>query len=406
MLVRKVFVTGVGAITGAGMGVDRLWKALFGPPLFTTQQFGPEQFAVSPVSVNPAQWLEKKIVAHNDRFIQLALMAAQEAILQANHPFDTTPASRIGVVISTATGGLSAFREGVKRTENNQRLSPFFVPSFIPNMASAQIAIQYGLQGPNLTISTACAAGTDAIGLAFDWIRLGRADVIIAGGTESLLIPELILGLAATRALSRETQNLDETCLPFGQYRQGMVMGEGSGILVLESEDHVRQRQATPLVEIIGYGTHGDGEHVAAPAQDGHGEIHAIQSCLDDAQITPGAVDYINAHGTGTRLGDKIEWTSIAETVGRHAPVSSIKGHVGHLLGAAGAVEAIATIQMLNSQIIPPTKSGILDPACPLDIVVDTSRPHTMSIALSNSFGFGGQNATIALKNVAASTNT
>ncbi len=394
----KVVVTGMGAVTPFGQGVEVLWNALVkGERAFRLlPDLAPRPVVGAPIDFPAAFNLSPRVVRQTDRFVQFALVAAQEALAQADNPESVIPAHRIGVVIGNAVGGLGTFRLGTLSYEAGERLSPFFVPAFIPNMAAARIAMEFSLHGVNLTVSTACAAGTDALGVALDLIRAGRVDVVLAGGSEALFIPEMVTGLMQARALSM-VPDAEQACRPFDVDRSGMVMGEGAAILVLEREDIALGRGVTPHAVVLGYGSAGDGEHPAAPAVDGHGQQWAMQQALDDARVDPQQVDYVNAHGTATVVGDRSEWMSIAQVVGTSPAVSSIKGSVGHLLGAAGALEAVVTVKVLGEQLIPPTVGCVTpDPACPLDIV-QTPRRGSVKLALSNSFGLGGQNATIAL---------
>ncbi|MCY0886548.1 MAG: beta-ketoacyl-[acyl-carrier-protein] synthase family protein [Firmicutes bacterium] len=398
---RNVVITGMGAVTAFGRSVEALWAGLLAgrPALAPERVLGvPRPVVMGRVPDGAAEdGLDPRLVRQTDRFIRFALVAAEEAVRQAGDPFAAVPARRVGVVLGNSAGGLETVREGTLTLERGGRLHPHFVPAFIPNLAAARIAIRFGLEGPNLTVSTACASGTDALGVALDWIRAGRADVVVTGGAESLLVPEMIGGLSATRAVS-PVGDPEIACRPFDAHRSGMVMGEGAGILIFEAEETARARGARPLARVLGYGTHGDGTHPVAPAADGHGERAAMEDCLADAGLDPAAVDYINAHGTGTLLGDRIEWESIAAVVGTRPLVSSIKGATGHLLGAAGAVEAVVTVEALTRGCIPPTTGHrIPDPACPLRVVAGQAYTGPVQVALSNSFGFGGQNATIAL---------
>ncbi len=394
----NVVVTGMGAVTPYGMGVEILWNALLSGKKALRQVSGlsPKPLVGAPIDFPVTSDIEPKVVKQTDRFVHFALAAAKEAWRQARNPGSSVPSHRIGVVIGNAVGGLSTFRSGTLTLQTGGRLSPFFVPAFIPNMAAARIAMEFALHGMNLTVTTACAAGTDALGVALDMIRMERADVVVAGGAEALFIPELVTGLMQTRALST-VLDPDLACRPFDVDRSGMIMGEGAAILILEREEVALGRGAKPYARVLGYGSAGDGEHPAAPAIDGHGQKWAMTQALDDAGISPGQVDYINAHGTATVVGDRSEWTSIAHVVGTSCAVSSIKGSVGHLLGAAGALEAVVTVKILTDQIIPATVGcERVDPDCPLDIV-QSRRAAPVELALSNSFGLGGQNATIAL---------
>lgn len=395
-------ITGIGAVTPFGLGIQTFWEGLVsGQHCFELLNDLPKPLVGAPAKrFEPGPFIDPKWIRQNDRFVLMAVMAAVEAVDQAESPFSDTSPERIGVVMGNAVGGLGSFRQGTLKLLAEERLSPFFVPSFIPNMAAARIAMYYGLHGPNLTLATACAAGTDAIGVALDLIRSGRADVVLAGGAESLLIPEMVMGLYQTRALSAAVDP-DRACRPFDVDRSGMVIGEGAGVLVLEQEEHANRRRAQKLARLIGYGTHSDGEHPAAPAVDGHGERYAMSSCLVDAGLSGGEIDYVNAHGTATSVGDRVEWNAIHATMGKQSSgplVSSIKGSIGHLLGGAGAIEAVATVLILKNQLIPPTTGcQTVDPECPLEIVSGRARRHSVGVAVSNSFGLGGQNASIAL---------
>ncbi len=394
----NVVITGMGAVTPYGFGVDTLWDALLSGKraLRTVTGLSPKPLVGAPIDFPVTSGITPKVLKQTDRFVHFALTAAQEAWNESGHSDTSVPSHRIGVVIGNAVGGLGTFRSGTLTYENGGRLSPFFVPAFIPNMAAARIAMEFSLHGMNLTVSTACAAGTDAIGVAADMIRMGRADVVMAGGAEALFIPEMVTGLMQTRALST-VSDPELACRPFDVDRSGMVMGEGAAILILEREDVAVKRGATPLARVLGYGSAGDGEHPAAPAVDGHGQKWAMEQTLHDANLSPEAVDYVNAHGTATLVGDRSEWTSIAQVVGTKCAVSSVKGSLGHLLGAAGAIEAVVGVKVLAHQVIPATVGcEQIDPDCPLDIV-KSPRTASIKVALSNSFGLGGQNATIAL---------
>jgi len=394
----SVVVTGLGMVTPFGLGIDILWdRLLMGHHAFRLMTgLAPKPLVGALVDMPLDTLLDPRVLRQTDRFVHFGLIAAEAALSAAGNPHRTVPSDRMGVVLGNAVGGLGTFREGTRTLADGGRLSPFFVPAFIPNMAAARIAMAFQIHGMNLTVSTACAAGTDAIGIAYDMIRNGRADVVIAGGAEALFIPEMVTGLLQTRALSA-VANPNDACRPFDQDRSGMVMGEGAAILILEREDHARARGVRALARVLGYGSAGDGEHPAAPAVDGHGQRLAMATAIKEAGIRPQDVEYVNAHGTATVVGDRVEWTSILEVVGP-VTTSSIKGSVGHLLGAAGALEAAVTVKILEEQVVPPTVGcARVDPLCPLDIVHERPRRLPVQFALSNSFGLGGQNASIVL---------
>jgi 3-oxoacyl-[acyl-carrier-protein] synthase II len=342
----------------------------------------------------------KRTAGETDRFIQFALVAAAEALQQSGLNLDGEDRERIGVVMGNTIGGMpNITRQQAKITaEGRVRLSPYFVTSMMPNMAAAHLSVTHGLFGPNVTLSTACASGADSIGTAMLLIRAGRADAILAGGTESIYCTLILAGLGAARALSGNNDPAS-ACRPFDLRRDGMVMGEGAGVVVVESLDHALRRGATIYGEVLGYGSCSDGNHVTAPSV--RGQVYCMRQALRDAGIDPGAVKYINAHGTSTPVGDKTETASIKEVFGSQAygiPVSSTKAATGHTLGAAGTVEAIICLKAIEEGIAPPTLNlAQKDPECDLDYVPGKARAVQVEVALSNSFGFGGQNASLVL---------
>ena len=353
---------------------------------------------------HPIDFLPKKEARRMQSFVAYAVAAARMAIEDAAFVIDSTNQARIGVLTGCAMGGLSLLEETCKLVyeKGPGRVSPFFIPMQISNMASGVISIQLGARGPNASVSTACAAGTHAIGDSFNIIKRGAADAMITGGVESVITPVCIAGFNAMKALSVCNHDPQKASRPFERDRDGFVVGEGCGIVILEALEHARRRNAPILAEVIGYGMTGDGYHVAAPMPGGAGAAKCMQAALTDAGITPAQVDYINAHGTSTRLNDLYETTAVKTVFGDHAystPISSTKSMTGHLLGAAGGIETVFTTLTIDRGIIPPTINlDHIDPECDLDYVPNTARSSDVTIAMTNSFGFGGTNATLILK--------
>jgi len=346
--------------------------------------------------------LTKQEIRKLDDFVQYALIAANEAYLDAALP-DTINKERMGVSVSSGIGGLYTIEETANklRDAGPNRISPHFIPKVLTNLAAGNVAIHLGAKGLCHTVVTACAAGTDAIGTAYQHIGSGRADIMIAGGAEASITPLGIAGFSIIRAVSEATDKT-RASIPFDKERNGFVMGEGAGMLVLESLDHARTRGAKIYGEVVGYGATCDAFHVTAPAEDGEGAIRAMKLALEDAKIEPSAIDYINAHGTSTPLNDKTETKAVKVAFGNHATklaISSTKAMTGHLLGATGAVEAILTVKSLAENFILPTiNHQIADEDCDLDIVPNKGRSQDITYAMSNSLGFGGHNASIILK--------
>lgn len=403
----RVVVTGLGAITPFGIGVESLWEGLcagrsaVGPiSRFDASEF-PSQIAAEVKDFNPSDYMDKKEARRMDRFTQFALVSAHFALEDAKlRPGDFDP-ERAGVILGSGIGGMevldSQFRVLIERGPH--RVSPFFVPMMIANMAAGQIAINLGLKGPNTTLVTACASAANAIGEAYRIIQRGEADVMLTGGSEAAIVPLTVAGFCAMRALSTRNHDPAGASRPFDQERDGFVLGEGAAILVLESLDHALQRGAPILGEILGYGMTADAYHITAPAPEGEGAARAMQRALIDAGIAPEQVDYINAHATSTTAGDIAETQAIRRVFGEHAyelAISSTKSMIGHLLGAAGGVELIACLLSIRDGIIHPTINlENPDPECDLDYVPGQARKRRVDVALSNSFGFGGQNATL-----------
>ncbi len=363
----------------------------------------PTKFAAVVRDFNPEQYIDKKELRRLDRFTQFAIAAARQAVADAGLEIHEENAERVGVYIGSGIGGIHTLLENYRTLLDRgpRRVSPFVVPMMIANMASGQVSILLGAKGPNSTAVTACATGTHAIGDAFKIIERGDADVMIAGGSEAAIVDLALAGFCNAKALSTRNDAPEKASRPFDKDRDGFVMGEGAGILVLESLEHALQRGARVRAEIVGYGMSGDAYHVTAPHPEGDGAYRAMAAALRDAGIQPEDVDYINAHGTSTDVGDVHETLAIKRLFGDHAKrlaVSSNKSMIGHLLGAAGGVEAVATVKTIEDGILPPTINyETPDPECDLDYVPNVARPAQVRYALSNSFGFGGHNAVIVL---------
>lgn len=403
----RVFITGMGLVNGAGSGVHRLMEALdrgiskvavLSDPRLSDRPYGigAEALDFDPLSVKPAHEAR-----HLDRFILLALKAAQEALGQAGLRAGEEALHPFGVFAGTALGGVRAFWDDGLAFQASGRVSPFFLPKFIPNMAATTLAIDLGCVGPNLTYVTACAASANALGEAFHAVRDARIPGALVLGTETLFVPPVMAGLASARALSTRRDDPGTAARPFSRGRDGMVMGEGGAAIVLESEDLVAKRGSTPLAEVIGYGAGSDAHHPTAPHPQGDGAYRAMADALDDAGILPDDVDYINAHGTSTPAGDLAESRAMTRLFGRGMPpVGSIKGTVGHLMGAAGATEAIVCVEAMRRGVLPPSVNYLeKDPEIDLPIVTKPL-PGTYRVALTNSFGFGGQNASVVLRRI------
>jgi 3-oxoacyl-[acyl-carrier-protein] synthase II len=348
--------------------------------------------------------MEKKEVKKMDLFIHYALASAVMAVEDAQLKVEEAERHRIGAVIGTGMGGVPALEESYKLLleRGPGRISPFFIPSIITNLASGHISMRYGFRGPNSCVATACATGNHAIGDSFEIIRRDAADVMIAGGTEAVITPLTIGGFSAMKALSTRNDEPHRASRPFDQGRDGFVMGEGAGVLVLEELEHALRRDAKIYAELVGYGMSADAYHITAPEPEGSGAIAAMRLSLEDAGLKPDEIGYINAHGTSTPVGDAAETKAIKQVFGDHSyrlAVSSIKSMIGHLLGAAGGVESIATVLTLHSGMIPPTINyDEPDAACDLDYVPNKARQANVRVALTNSFGFGGTNATLIFK--------
>jgi 3-oxoacyl-[acyl-carrier-protein] synthase II len=353
---------------------------------------------------DPLLYMEKKEVKKMDLFIHYALASAIMAIDDARLKFEESERSRIGTLIGTGMGGVPALEEShnVLLEKGPGRISPFFIPSIITNLASGQIAMRYGFRGPNSCVSTACATGNHAIGDSLELIKRGAADVMIAGGSEAVITPLTIGGFGAMKALSTRNDEPHRASRPFDKGRDGFVMGEGAGVLVIEELQHALRRGAKIYAELVGYGMSADAYHMTAPEPEGLGAITSMRLALEAARLSPEDVDYINAHGTSTPVGDTAETRAIKQVFGGHAyrlAVSSVKSMTGHLLGAAGGVESLATVLTIYHGLIPPTINyDEPDPGCDLDYVPNKARQAEVRVALTNSFGFGGTNATLVFK--------
>jgi 3-oxoacyl-[acyl-carrier-protein] synthase II len=403
-------VTGVGAVSPLGNDVESTWSQLVAGtsgagPITRFDATGYEtRFACEVKDFTPEGVLDRKEAKRMDRFVQYAVVAAAEAIRSAGLNLETLDRNRIGVLIGSGIGGMETFEEQhtALMTKGPGRVSPYFIPMMIIDMASGQVSIQFGLKGPNFGTVSACASGAHAIGEALRLIRAGDADVMLAGGTEATITPMAVAGFANMRALSRRNDDPKRASRPFDTGRDGFVIGEGAGVLVLESEQHMRHRGAKPLSEFAGYGASGDAYHMTAPCVDGEGAARAMKRALEDADMAPAEVGYVNAHGTSTPTGDPAEITAIKSVLDAHAyrtMVSSTKSMTGHLLGAAGGLEAVATVLTLARGVVPPTINlETPDPTCDLDFVPKQARTQRVTAAISNSFGFGGHNVTLAFR--------
>jgi 3-oxoacyl-[acyl-carrier-protein] synthase II len=409
-LSRRVVVTGVGLVSPLGIGTKANWEALsagrsgIGPiTRFDATQFS-ARIAGEVKNFDPLQFVDKKDVKKMDVFIQLAIAAAQFAVEDAGLQVTPDIATRVGVFIASGIGGFSTIeREHKALLEGGpRRISPFFIPAAIINLAAGQVSIRFGAKGPNSATCTACSASAHAIGDALEIIRRGRADVMIAGGSESAITPMGVGGFAAMRALSTRNDDPATASRPFDLERDGFVMGEGSGVVILEELQFAQRRGAPIYAELVGYGMSADAFHITAPSEDGDGGMRVMASALDDAGVAATDIDYVNAHGTSTPFNDKLETLAIRRLFGEHAAkmaISSTKSMTGHLLGAAGGLEAGIVALAIKHQLAPPTINyRTPDPECDLDYVPNTARPMPIRYALSNSFGFGGTNGALLFK--------
>jgi len=411
---RRVVVTGVGLVSPVGIGTEETWQALLagrsgaGPITHFDASHHSTHFACEVKGFDPLAWLDKKDVKKADRFIQFAIAAADLAVKDAAFTVSPADAARTGVIVGSGIGGFATIeREHEALLKGGpRRISPFFIPASIVNLAAGWVSIRTGAKGPNSATCTACTSGAHAIGDSFRLIQHGDADVMICGGSEAAITPLGVGGFCAMRALSTRNDAPERASRPFDRERDGFVIGEGSGIVILEELEHARRRGAKVYCEVVGYGMSGDAYHISAPCEDGDGAIRVMRATLEDAGVAPEAVDYINVHGTSTPRGDAVEVVAAKAVFGEHArklALSSTKSMTGHLLGAAGGLEAGLTALVIRDQVLPPTINlENPDPECDLDCVPNRARPAEVRYALSNSFGFGGTNGALLFRRLDA----
>ncbi len=407
---RRVAVTGLGVVSPIGTGKDAFWNALmegrsgvrriasFDPGAFTCQ------IAAEVTDFDPAAYLDRKEVRRNDRFVHLAIAATRLALEDAGFAISAANRDRVGVVIGSGIGGAHTWEEQhqILRERGPDRVSPFFAPMMIINMASGAVSMQVGARGPNFSVVSACATGGHAVGEAARIIQHGDADAMICGGSEAAITPLSLAGFCSMKALSTRNEAPARACRPFDAGRDGFVMGEGAGIVLLEAWDQAERRGARIYAELAGYGMSADAYHITQPDPEGDGAVLAIRTALADAGVDPSEVDYVNAHGTSTPYNDKFETLALKRVFGGDAkriPVSSTKSMTGHLLGAAGGIELIACALAIDRKRVPPTINyEVPDPDCDLDYVPNAPRPAAVHVAMSNAFGFGGHNAILVVR--------
>lgn len=406
---RRVVVTGMGAITPIGKTVDEFWKGIKNGECGINEisQFDTTNFKVKLAAevkdFKPEEYFDRKGVKRLERFSQFAIIAAKEAMKDSGITKENTDMNRVGVIISTGIGGLNTIEEQteVLLKKGPDRVSPMYIPMCIENMASGNVSIELGAKGESFGMVTACASSTHSIGEAYRLIKHGYQDAVIAGGAESTITPTGVAGFTNMKALSQSTDRL-RASIPFDKERSGFVMGEGSAILILEDYEHAKQRGAKIYAEIAGYGASSDAYHITSPAPGGEGGARAMVNAIEDAKISKEDIDYINAHGTSTHLNDAFETAAIKTALGdasKSVLVSSTKGNTGHLLGAAGAIEAITCIKAIEDSFVPPTIGyKVPDEECDLDIVPNKGRNVEIKYAMSNSLGFGGHNSSVIIK--------
>lgn len=409
---RRVVVTGLGMVTSLGADVTSTWAGVLAAKsgISNIDHFDATQyktrFAGLVRDLKAEEYMPAKELRRYDEFMHYAIAAGVQAVNDAKLEVTPQNASRIGVAMGSGIGGLTTIEDGHKTLLDGgpNKISPFFVPGSITNMAAGLLAIRFGLKGPNLAVTTACTTATHCIGLAARLIAYGDADVFVAGGAEKGSSPLGMAGFAAARALSTRNDNPQAASRPFDKDRDGFVLGDGAGAMILEEYEHAIKRGATIYAELVGFGMSDDAFHITAPSENGEGAAASMRNALNDAGLAPEAVDYINAHGTSTPVGDEAESQAIESVFGQHAyklAVSSTKSMIGHLLGASGAVEAIFSVLAIRDNIAPPTINlENQDPACKLDYVPNQARPMKIDVTLSNSFGFGGTNGTLIFKRV------
>jgi 3-oxoacyl-[acyl-carrier-protein] synthase II len=409
-LTRRVVVTGVGLVCALGIGTEESWRNLVagcsGIALIT--HFDTTGFdckiAGEVKNFDPFQWIEKKELKKMARFIQIALAAADFAVKSANWRPEDSNLDEVGVYVSSGIGGFDIIEREHGKLLNGgpNKISPFFIPSAIVNLASGQISIRYGAKGPNSATATACSASAHAVGDSYKIIERGAAEMMICGGSEATITPMGVGGFAAMKALSTRNDDPPHASRPWDAGRDGFVVGEGAGILILESLEHAQKRNAPIIAEIVGYGMSGDAYHMTQPEENGDGAYRVMMAALKDAKLTPNDIGYVNAHGTSTPIGDVIETRALKRVFGDRAkkvPISSTKSMTGHLLGGAGGLEAGISVLALRDQVLPPTiNHENSDPECDLDYVPNHARKTSVEYALSNSFGFGGTNAALIFR--------
>ena len=406
----KIVITGLGAVAPNGNSVDEFWTSLtagisgIGPITCFDPSGHRVKIAGELSGFEPESVLDPKEIRKLDPFSVYALVATDEAVTMAGVNPETLNLDRVGVTIGTGVGGIQTLEDQHSTIENRgaRWVSPQFVPKMIANIAGGHLSIRWGFQGPNQTVTSACASATDAIGLAMRLIIAGDADMMITGGTEASITPLTIAGFANMRALSQSNDEPARASRPFDNDRDGFVLGEGAGMLVIETEGHAKNRGATILAELAGYGSTDDAFHITQPPAGGTGALKAMERAVQDAELGLNEIDYINAHGTSTPFNDKNESSAIAKLFKNHSSqlkVSSTKSMTGHLLGAAGGIEAVASVKTILEQTLPPTINyETPDPDCTLDYVPNTAQTHTVNAVLSNTFGFGGHNAVICIR--------
>jgi len=410
---RRVVVTGLGVLSPVGIGVEETWRGItagksgIGPITQFDASTFPTRIAGEVKGFVPEQWMDKREVRRNDRFIQFAMAAAEMAMKDSGLDMAKENAERVGAIVGAGLGGLATIEETHKvlLEKGVKRIGPFFIPSLIVNLAPGQISLKYGMKGPNYSPVSACATGNHSIGDALMIIERGMADVMVTGGAESTITPLGIGGFCAARALSERNDAPEKASRPFDKNRDGFVAGEGAGILVVEEYEHARKRGARIYCELSGYGATADANHITSPAPEGEGGQRAMRMALQDAGLRPEQVGYVNTHGTSTPQGDVAECQAINKVFGDWAKkglmVSSTKSMTGHLLGGAGGVEAVLSVLALTTGVLPPTMNvEEQDPECALDVIPNHAREKRVDAVLSNSFGFGGTNAVICFKRV------
>ena len=406
----RVVITGMGTVNPLGLTVEESWKSAIhgvsgvGPITLFDPSALNVHFAAEVKGFEPDRYMDPKEVRRRDRFEQLGIAAAKEAIASSGLEVTEANAGRIGVLVSSAIGGLKSLQDAVltNHTEGPRRVSPFLIPMLMPNGAAGMIAIDYQIKGPCFSVASACASGADGIGTALLMLKAGMIDAALAGGAEMTICPVGVAAFDRVGAMSRRNDDYSMTPQPFDKNRDGLVMGEGAAVLVLETESHAKRRGANILAELAGYGATSDAYHVTAPHENGAGGAAAMRMALDSAKATVDDLGYINAHGTGTQLNDQSETRAVKAAFGEKAyqiPISSTKSMTGHMMGATGALEAIFCVQAVRQGILPPTiHYETPDPECDLDYIPNEAREKKIDLALSNAFGFGGHNAVLAIR--------